>query len=119
MAFTLALDKDWDIYTDDAGQIATLETDIAVAQNVSNAVRLFTGDACLNLTRGVPHFSSDVSTRPNVPFIASVLLRASSRVPEVEKASVKIGTMDGRVIPGDIDIRTTSGKTVSAPRGTK
>ena len=42
---SLLLDAEWDIQLDASGNIAVTTGDYAVAQNVSNSVRLFTDDA--------------------------------------------------------------------------
>ena len=54
---SLLLDVEWDIQLDASGNIAVTTGDYAVAQNVSNAVRLFTNDAYYDPDRGIPHFA--------------------------------------------------------------
>ena len=59
---TLTLDADWDLQLDAAGNIMTSSGDYAVAQNVANAVRLFTDDAYYDADRGIPHFALTLAT---------------------------------------------------------
>ena len=58
MANTLLLNGNWDIHVDDAGNIATVTDDYAIAQNIANAVRLFVGDAYFEKSNGIPFFES-------------------------------------------------------------
>ena len=52
------LDPDeWDLILDDGGQIVDTAGAYGIAQNVANAVRLFTDDAYYFRDRGIPHFT--------------------------------------------------------------
>lgn len=61
---TLLLTDDWDLTLDSAGDIATSTGAYSIAQNVGNAVRLFTNDAWFNPERGIPHFAIDLARMP-------------------------------------------------------
>ena len=51
------LDPDeWDLILDDGGQIVDTSGAYGIAQNVANAVRLFTDDAYYFRDRGIPAF---------------------------------------------------------------
>ena len=51
---TLTLDlNEWDLTLDSGGNIATSVGPYAIAQNVANAVRLFTNDAWYDPERGI------------------------------------------------------------------
>lgn len=54
----------WDITLNAAGSIAETTGDYCDAQNVANAVRLFTNDAYLAADKGIPHFEIDLGKRP-------------------------------------------------------
>lgn len=56
---TLALGTDWDVYTDDLGNIATIEGDNRLAQDVASSVRVFFGELPFNVTRGVEYNKPD------------------------------------------------------------
>ena len=50
-AHTLTLDFDWDLHVDPAGNLPVSFEGYSIAQNVANAFRLFTNDACTSLKR--------------------------------------------------------------------
>ncbi|MEG2172383.1 MAG: hypothetical protein RRY29_03885 [Desulfovibrionaceae bacterium] len=114
MAKTLFLNKDtWDITLDAAGRIVTAQGLYAVAQNVANAVRLFTRDAYFNQADGIPHFTVDLGQRPSPAIVRARINRAARNVPEVATASITLTKFEGRTLEGTIEITTTSGDTIN------
>ena len=112
---TLLLDDDWDLTLDSAGNIATTTGAYSVAQNVANAVRLFTDDAWFDPDRGIPHFAIDLARMPALSVFRSRVLAASRAVEGVETADLTITGVNARnerVLTGEITIRTTTGETV-------
>lgn len=61
---SLLLNTKWDICLNSAGSIAETDGDYCDAQNVANAVRLFTNDAYLAADSGIPHFEIDLGVMP-------------------------------------------------------
>lgn len=113
MAKTLLLDKGaWDLTLDAAGRIATVHGPYAVAQNVANAVRLFTKDAYFNQVDGVPHFTVDLGQRPSPAIVRDRINKAARAVSEVAAASTALTKFEGRTLEGNIEITTTAGDTV-------
>ena len=113
---TLLLTDDWDLTLDSAGDIATTTGAYSIAQNVANAVRLFTDDAWFNPERGIPHFAIDLGRMPALSVFRSRVLSASRAVEGVETADVTItgvNERNERVLTGDITIRTTTGETAN------
>ena len=86
---SLLLDSDWDIQLDASGNIATTTGDYAVAQNVSNAVRLFTDDAYYNPDRGIPHFAITLGRKPSMSVFRAVVRQAALGVDGVRAVDVK------------------------------
>lgn len=121
MAYTLKLDTQWDLYTDDAGGLAVTEGAYATAQNVANACRLFTEDAFYNPERGIPHFVADLGVKLN-PAVARAELQAAALsvdgVAEAQLRDVRLieGTgedraaAEGRVMTGDLRITLATGE---------
>lgn len=91
MAFTLALNDEWDIHCDENGNIATISDDMAVAQNCANAVRLFTNDAYFNKDRGIPHFDIELGKKP-IPAKSTLINRITNALMAVD------GVLDCQVI---------------------
>ena len=86
---TLTLDADWDLQLDAAGNIMTSSGDYAVAQNVANAVRLFTNDAYYDPDRGIPHFAITLGRKPSMSVFRAVVRQAALGVDGVKAADVK------------------------------
>ena len=121
---SLLLDSDWDIQLDASGNIAVTTGDYAVAQNVSNAVRLFTDDAYYDPDRGIPHFAITLGRKPSMSVFRAVVRQAALGVDGVKAADVKDITLvrtdtqspDGssvtpRTLTGDIRLTMEDGET--------
>lgn len=112
MAYTLELDIDtWDLQMDAAGSIITTSGDYAIAQNVANAVRLFTNDAYYDPDRGIPHFAVTLGNNYNSAVAISRITSAASDVEGVEDVSVTLEA-DGRELGGTVEVTTESGVTI-------
>ena len=83
---SLLLDAEWDIQLDASGNIAVTTGDYAVAQNVSNAVRLFTDDAYYDPDRGIPHFAITLGRKPSMSVFRAVVRKAALGVDGVKAA---------------------------------
>lgn len=105
---TLDLDE-WDLTLDAAGNIATASGVYAIAQNVANAVRLFTKDAYYDPDKGIPHFLIDLGHRPQQSVIQSNINRVARRVNGVASASLDTVEIEDRILRGVINITTKDG----------
>ena len=116
MANTLMLNDKWDIYVDEAGNIATVTDDYAIAQNIANAVRLFVGDAYFEQTRGVPYLTEVFSKKTGVSQ-SVVINRWRNAALTVEGVTAcepqPIYDNDGRLIGGKILATTINGTNVT------
>ena len=113
---TLYLDQDtWDITLDGAGNIKTAVSRYADAQNVANAVRLFTNDAYLRQRKGVPHFSLDLGVKPAMSEVRAVYREAALGVENIADATVEIAGLDTetRAMTGRITATSENGETVA------
>ena len=121
---SLLLDSDWDIQLDTSGNIAETSGDYAVAQNVSNAVRLFTDDAYYDPDRGIPHFAITLGRKPSMSIFRAVVRQAALGVDGVRAVDVKdiqlaqrdTASPDGsaitpRTLTGDIRLTMEDGET--------
>lgn len=112
MAHTLLLDAQWDITTDAGGNIATVSDAYAIAQNVANAVRLFTNDAYFNADRGIPHFQIELGHKPPYSILRTRILQAARAVEGVADATVTFDR-DERKLGGEILLTLTDGTTAN------
>lgn len=106
---TLFLDAGWDISLDSSGNIALASGDYAVAQNVANAVKLFTNDAYFNTEQGIPHFEISLKRNISAAVIRSRIKEAAEKVQGVKSASVRIKEIKDNALQAEILITLTTG----------
>ena len=111
--YTLLLNDDWDVTLDASGNIATAQGAYGIAQNVANAVRLFTNDACFDQTRGIPHFDVELGRVPPMSALRARIRQAALDVEGVTDAEVSFLSFEGRVLSGEVQITTETGETAS------
>ena len=115
MAYTLLLNDKWDIFVNEAGNIATVTGDYAIAQNVANAERLFQSDAYFEQTKGIPYIASVFGERPDVG--QSVLInrwrQAALNVDGISDCEpIPVYDKDDQIIGGRIVATTENGTQV-------
>lgn len=113
---TLLLDSEtWDLVLDPAGNIAMVEGNYAIAQNVANAVRLFTKDAYFYTERGIPHFNIELGHKKRISdsVLRARIKRMALGIDGVKTAEVSLEKEleEGRVLGGEVFITTTNGET--------
>jgi hypothetical protein len=86
--------EEWDITLDKNGNLATTEGSYCDAQNVANAIRLFTNDAYLAMDEGVPHFQIDLGIQPAMSEVRSWYRKRAMGVENIRSASVDIERID-------------------------
>jgi hypothetical protein len=112
MARTLLLDTNWDITLDTGGYIATTAGPYAIAQNVANAVRLFTDDAYFDADKGIPHFQIELGHKPPYSILRTRILKAARAVEGVADATVTFNREE-RKLGGEILLTLTNGTTAN------
>ena len=112
---SLYLNDSWDITLDGAGNLATTAGRYCDAQNVANAVRLFTQDAYLRQRQGVPHFDLDLGVKPSLSEVRAVYRETALAVENIADATVEIAGLDTetRAMTGTIQATSENGETVS------
>lgn len=108
---TLALNNDWDIQLNTAGNIAVIKGDEAIAQSAANAVRLFKNDAWFNREDGIPHF--DIELGADFDISESVLINriyeACMAVDGVTDCKVELEYENDRIAGGTVYITSENG----------
>lgn len=112
MAHTLFLDAQWDLTVDAGGGIATVSNAYAIAQNVANAVRLFTDDAYFDKDKGIPHFKIELGHKPPYSILRTRIIEAARAVDGVADATVTFDR-DERTLGGEILLTLTDGTTAN------
>ena len=103
-AHTLYLQPNsWDITLDSSGRIARSTQAYAIAQNVANAVRLFTGEAFFAMDEGIPHFDIELGkTRPALSVLRARMREAALNVEGVLDAQITLDDVQERKLTGEI-----------------
>ena len=101
---TLYLTPDnWDITLDSSGRLQTSANAYAIAQNVANAVRLFTNEAFFAMDEGIPHFEIELGyTRPALSVLRARIREAALNVEGVLDAVVNLDGVRDRKLTGEI-----------------
>lgn len=101
---TLYLTPDnWDITLDSSGRLQTSAAAYAIAQNVANAVRLFTNEAYFAMDEGIPHFDIELGfTRPALSVLRARIRKAALNVGGVLDATVNLHGIQDRKLTGEI-----------------
>lgn len=111
---SLRLNDKWDIFLSPSGDIALTDGLYCDAQNVANAVRLFTNDAYLAKDKGVPHFVIDLGTTPMTSVVRSRFRKAANAVENIADSEVTITRItDGRALEGVITAVTDEGESLT------
>ena len=111
-AYTLFLNNEWDITLNEDGKIKTAVQGYAVAQNASNAVRLFKNDAYFDASKGIPHFNIELGhSVAAVPVLESHMVQAMRNVEGVADAVAFLEVDSDRVAGGNAYITLQSGDT--------
>ena len=110
-AHTLYLQPDtWDITLDSSGRIARSVQAYAIAQNVANAVRLFTGEAFFAMDEGIPHFDIELGkTRPALSVLRARMREAALNVAGVLDAQITLDDVQERKLRGEILLTVADG----------
>ena len=108
---TLYLTPDnWDITLDSSGRIARSTQAYAIAQNVANAVRLFTGEAFFAMDEGIPHFDIELGkTRPALSVLRARMREAALNVEGVLDAQITLDDVQDRKLTGEILLTVADG----------
>lgn len=110
-AHTLYLQPDsWDITLDSSGRLSRSTQAYAIAQNVANAVRLFTGEAFFAIDEGIPHFDIELGkTRPSLSVMRARLREAALSVDGVLAAEITLDAVKDRKLTGEILLTVADG----------
>lgn len=110
-AYTLMLDNNWDLTLTGDGKIQTATEAYAIAQNASNAVRLFKNDAYFDKQKGIPHFDIELGhSIAAIPILESQMKKAMLAVEGVADAVAVLEIEKNRILGGNAYITLTGGE---------
>lgn len=109
------LNSKWDLTLDSSGDLITTAGKYCDAQNVANAIRLFTKDAFLAQKKGVPHFSLDLGKLPALSEVRAWYRKTAVAVENVQSAAVELTSFDKetRTLNGIITVTTDDGESLT------
>lgn len=112
---TLKLTEQWDLTLDAAGNIATCTAAEAIAQNVANALRLFTNDAYFEPGAGIAHFATHLGRKPLLTVLSQRFTQAAQQVAGVSSATVQDLELNPRTreLTGKMVLTLTDGATLT------
>ncbi len=113
MITTMKLNENWDIDIDKSGNFNIVADEYAIAQSVANALRAFTKDMVFDRTKGVDHFSTDISTRPNLAIIADIFEKEACTVQGVTLAKCSLERFENRTVLAQMLLQLENGKTIN------
>lgn len=99
---SLLLDNNWDITLDSLGNLAIADKNYSIAQDVANAVKLFTNDAYFDTQAGIPHFDITLKRNPSSVVIRARLKEAAENVPGVKSANVDLIEISNNTLRAEI-----------------
>lgn len=105
----------WDIVLNKNGDIQTVSGLYSDAQAVASAIRLFTKDAFLAQSKGVPHFDLDLARMPAFSAVRAVYRKNARNVENIRDAVIQNLRVDNdtRALTGVIIATTEDGENVS------
>lgn len=112
---SLILNDKWDIYTDDAGNIALTDGDYGVAQTAANKIRLFKNDAYFNRSDGIPHFEIELGKvfKDSETVLINRIRQAVMSVEGVTDAQVELTFDEAKRYTGGVVYITTADNVVA------
>lgn len=112
---SLFLNSDWDINLNNNGDLATTSGLYCDAQNVANAIRLFTKDAFLSQDKGVPHFSLELGKRPPLSAVRQAYKKRGMEMDNIANVQCEdIGIdIDNRRLTGRLIVTNEEGQQAS------
>lgn len=102
----MQLNKKWDITLDSNNNLAFVDNDYAIAQNVACACRAFVNDMYFNQSEGIPHFSTDISNKSTVNFtiLAYFMEKEAKKFTEIKSAKLTDLVVENRMLTGKLEL---------------
>ena len=113
----LTVDQDWDIQLDSHGRIVTCTGPYAIAQHVSNAIKLWTNDAYFDPQSGIPHKVVDLGIKLQPSIVISRFKSAALSVEGVAGVDVQDLKTDKRKLTCMVNLHLTDGSTAAVEAG--
>lgn len=115
---TLLLDQDeWDLVLDANGNIALAGVPYSIAQDVSSALRTFSGECWYNNNLGLPYWERILGEFPPLPYVSERMVEQALTIPNVTAAEVTYTSFENRVLSGQVLVTDTDSNTSNVAFG--
>jgi hypothetical protein len=112
------LDSHWDIGLDANGNFAIATGNLAIAQDVACACRVFRGELWYDNSQGMP-YQQILGERPSLQFVKQALIGVGQTVPNVGSLAVFLtGPGNDRQVGGQIQIMSATGTIIAVTSAT-
>ena len=101
---SLLLDNNWDITLDSLGNLAIADKNYSIAQDVANAVKLFTNDAYFDTQAGIPHFEISLKRNVSASVVRARIKETAENVNGVKNATVNIIEINNNILQAEIKL---------------
>lgn len=108
---SLLLTNEWDITLDNAGNLAIADKNYSIAQDVANAVKLFTNDAYFDTQAGIPHFEISLKRNVSASVVRARIKEAAENVPGVKSAVVNVIEIKAGKLQAEIQLTLNNNTT--------
>lgn len=116
---TLLLDiTTWDLVLDANGNIAVASNPYSLAQDAASAIKTYLGEVYFDTTIGIPYQTQVFGRVPSLNLLKTQLEAAAETVPGVDKATVFLASVTGRVVTGQVQVTSAATATSSATTST-
>lgn len=110
---SLLLTNNWDITLDSLGNLAIADKNYSIAQDVANAVKLFTNDAYFDTQAGIPHFEISLKRNVSASVVRARIKEAAEAVPGVKSATVNIIEINNNTLQAEIQLTLNDNTTAA------
>ena len=107
MKKTMLLNKKWDIALDSNKNLAFVDNDYAIAQNVACACRAFVNDMYFNQSEGIPHLST-----VNFTLLSFFMEKEAKKFSEVKSAKLTDLAVEHRTLTGKLELTLNTDKVI-------
>lgn len=94
MAITLKLSEEWDIQLDEFGDFLVCTGKEQIAQDVASSVRVFRGEDCWDIDRGIPFKSDVLGIAPSQPILEAYMKKEAERIEGVTDCKLLMDVTD-------------------------
>lgn len=106
---SLQLTDKWDLTLTPGGNLAVVDADTRIVQDVACYERTFSGEPWYNTEAGVPYLNRELAYLPPAELVIERANRRALEVPGVSAVDTSLLALESRQLSGTINVTTTGG----------